>query len=271
MRTTFRSIVTICAVLLTITCARAAAAQPLRVCADPAYLPFSNNAGKGFENKVASAVAKDLGRNLEFTWASTRGPGGFDGFVHDTLAQNKCDVIVDVPYGDESVNTTRPYYISSYVFVYKSSKHYDINSMDSPQLRHVRVGYEADTPAEMGLKLRALTPGAKPFTVSDDEGTSPALLINAVETGKIDVGITWDPAIAYYAKSHPDLQVVRVPNTRSQGSPEQYTFPMAMATRPGDTALHDALDRVIATHQAQFDAILHDYGVLFFHAGSLNE
>ena len=48
---------------------------PLRVCADPDYLPFSNQAGEGFENKIAAAVAKALGRTLEYSWATTRGRG----------------------------------------------------------------------------------------------------------------------------------------------------------------------------------------------------
>ena len=30
----------------------------LRVCADPANLPFSNQAGEGFENKIAELVAE---------------------------------------------------------------------------------------------------------------------------------------------------------------------------------------------------------------------
>ncbi|MET0527443.1 MAG: quinoprotein dehydrogenase-associated putative ABC transporter substrate-binding protein, partial [Microvirga sp.] len=32
----------------------------LRVCADPANMPFSNQAGEGFENKIAELLAADL-------------------------------------------------------------------------------------------------------------------------------------------------------------------------------------------------------------------
>src|SRR5258705_3682382 len=39
-------------------------AHALRVCADPDYLPFSNRAGEGFENKIAEAVAKSLGETV---------------------------------------------------------------------------------------------------------------------------------------------------------------------------------------------------------------
>ena len=47
-------------------------AQGLSVCADPNYLPYSNRAGEGFENKIADTVAKALGESVDYTWASHR-------------------------------------------------------------------------------------------------------------------------------------------------------------------------------------------------------
>lgn len=242
------------------------AAALLRVCADPNYLPFSNSAGQGFENKVAAAVAQDLGRKLVYTWESMRGEGGFGEFLHHTLNAKRCDVVMDVPYAMDGLATTRPYYISSYVFVYKRQKGYDLTSMDSPVLHHVRIGYEADTPAEGGLKMRALTPGALPFEVADHPDESPNVLLDAVDSNRINVGITWEPAIGYYLRNHPDLAVVTVPNTRSQGAPEQYSFPMAMGVRSDDRALRDRLNGAIERHRSQLDAILRNSGVRFFKA-----
>ena len=40
-------------------------APPLRVCADPNNLPFSNAHGEGFENRIAALVARDLHRPLD--------------------------------------------------------------------------------------------------------------------------------------------------------------------------------------------------------------
>jgi mxaJ protein len=254
-------------VLLPALHAGAAQSQPLRVCADPNYMPYSDSAGQGFENKIAQAIGQDLGRPVEYYWQPLRGAGGFGQYVQETLGAGKCDLIVDVPYGMLDVDTTKPYYISSYVFIYKKSKGYDLTSFDSPVLRRVKIGYEADTPAEYGLKLRGLTPGQKPFMTADEPNQEPSAIVNAVENGSIDVGISWDPAVAYYAARHPDLVVKIVPNSRSQGSPEQYTFPMAMATRSNDKQLHAAIDRVIATHGAQFAAILRDYRIKFFRPG----
>ncbi len=115
-------------------------AAALGVCADPDYLPYSNRAGEGFENKIAAAVAKALGEKVEYTWASSRGHGGFPQFLSATLDAKKCAVIMDIPYGSREELSTRPYYISSYVFVFSRNKKYQIASMDSPVLKQVKVG-----------------------------------------------------------------------------------------------------------------------------------
>jgi hypothetical protein len=80
----------------------------LGVCADPDYLPYSNRAGEGFENKIAVAVAKALGEKVEYTWASSRGHGGFPQFLSATLDAKKCAVIMDIPYGSREEPTMRP-------------------------------------------------------------------------------------------------------------------------------------------------------------------
>src|ERR1044071_8507356 len=40
----------------------------LRVCADPRNMPFSNEKGEGFENKLAELVAHKLGKSLAYSW-----------------------------------------------------------------------------------------------------------------------------------------------------------------------------------------------------------
>src|SRR6266404_2143249 len=199
-----------------------AQAAALRVCADPAYLPYSNRAGEGFENKIAEAVAKALGEPVEYTWASHRGHGGFTQFLSTTLDAKKCDVVMDIPYGSREELTTRPYYISSYVFVFDKNKNYNITSMDSPALKRLKVGFERDTPAEEALKIRGMIPGTvAAFNVSEADGMSPATMLSALKNGHIDVLITWQPAIGAFLRAHRDLEVVTVPNERALGPPEQ--------------------------------------------------
>src|SRR5215469_108030 len=101
-------------------------ANALKVCADADFLPYSNRAGEGFENKVAGAVAMWLGEPVEYTWASYRGHGGFPQFLSSTLDAKKCDLVMSIPYGSREELTTRPYYISSYVFIFSRNKNYSI-------------------------------------------------------------------------------------------------------------------------------------------------
>jgi mxaJ protein len=246
----------------------AAAQPPLRVCADPDYMPFSNRALQGFENKLAQVMGHAMGETVTFVWHSSRGPGGFDQFLHDTLNAGRCDVVMNVPFASDNVLATRPYYVSSYVFVFPKKRNYAITSMDSPVLKQLQIGFEQDTPPENGLKLRALILHATPFEVGDTPGESPATMLTAVQNGKIGVAVTWQPSIGYFLRTFSALEVVPVPNSRAAGTVEQYVFPMAMAARKGDTRTRDALDIAIAKNKPELQRILRSYGVLIYDGAS---
>ena len=252
----------------------ARAQETLRVCADPDYMPYSDRAKEGFENKVAQAVAGYLGEKLSYTWFSMRNTpggfhtsGGFDEFIHETLRSGKCDLVVNVPYSNQDLLTTQPYYVSSYVFVFDKGKGYDIESLDSPALRDLKIGFETETPPEQGLIMRGIRLGNVPFDVGGTQGQSPAVMLDALRNGRIQVAITWEPAVGYFLRNSPysRLAVVPLPNSRGRGAPEQYIFPMAMGVRPGDTTLQKRLNAVITTHQAQLVSILSEFGVKLYH------
>jgi ABC-type amino acid transport substrate-binding protein len=116
-----------------------ASAQPiarpagvLRVCADPNNLPFSNQQGEGFENKLAEMLAHDLGERVEYTWWAQR-----RGFFRNTLKAGVCDLVIGVPSGFEMALTTRPYYRSTYVFLCRKDRGLKVNSFDDPILKNV--------------------------------------------------------------------------------------------------------------------------------------
>ena len=236
----------------------------LRVCADPDYLPYSNRAGEGFENKAAEAVAKALGEQVTYAWASYRGHGGFPQFLSSTLDAKKCDVVMSIPYGSREELTTRPYYVSSYVFVFPKSRSYSISNMDSPVLKRLRIGFERDTPAQEAVKLRGMISKSVGFDIADDPTQSPASMLKALTSGKIDVLITWQPSIGAFLRDYPSLEAVPVPNTRALGSPEQFSFPMSMAVRMNDQAMKKRLDGVIEKHQAELDSLLSRGGVKLY-------
>jgi len=181
------------------------AAGTLKVCADPDYLPYSNRAGQGFENAVAETVAKAMGAKLEYVWADMRGHGGFPEYLSRNLDSGKCDVVMSMPYGNDEELTTDPYYVSSYVFVFKKDKGYNIENMNSPDLRKLKLGFEGDTPVEAGLQLRGLVTSAKSFDISESSGESPRSTLDAVQNGQIDVMITWQPAIGAFLHDYPEL------------------------------------------------------------------
>src|SRR5471032_922213 len=127
-----------------------AAAQPvgeiqdrneMRVCADPNDLPFSNEKGEGFENRIAQILGKELGlpvRTVFFPQVS--------GFVRNTLRARTCDVIMGTVTGDEFVQTTTPYYYSAYVAIYRADKGIAFAGLDDPKLKSLRIGIISATP-----------------------------------------------------------------------------------------------------------------------------
>lgn len=238
-------------------------AKPLKVCADPNYMPFSNKLGQGFENKVAQLVGHALGRPVQYVWSSYRQKGGFENFLALNLDKHRCDVIMNLPYGDYEETFTKPYYGSTYVFVYKKSKHYDFSmGMDSPILSHLKIGFEVGTPVEAGLKMRGLVLTATHFDTAGSETASPKTPLEAVEDGKVDVMITWEPQVGYFIqKDFRNLAMTRVPNTDAMGTPERYLFFMSMGVAPGMTSLKRQLNEVIKTHKAQIRHIMSAYNV----------
>src|ERR1700746_3635647 len=99
----------------------AAEKDELKVCADPNNLPFSNADGAGFENKLAGLVAAEPGKKVTSTWWAAR-----RGFVHNTLNSGLCHVVMGVPADYELVETTRPCYRSSYVFVSRADRNLNV-------------------------------------------------------------------------------------------------------------------------------------------------
>ena len=251
---------TACVVLLA--AGRPAPVRPLRVCADPNNLPFSNAKHEGFEDKLAELVARDLKRPVTYYyWAQRR------GFIRNTLKAGHCDVIMGTAAGLEMVVTTRPYYRSTYTFVSRASSP-DIRSLDDPRLHQVKVGVQLigddfnNTPPAAGLTRRGIVRNVRGYTVYGDyrEANPPSRIVKAVEHGDVDVALVWGPLAGYFAKQSPvPLRVVPI-SPRADG-PLPYTFAIAMGVRHGDEALRDTLDRVIARHRAEIDRLLASYGV----------
>ena len=133
----------------------------LRVCADPNNLPFSNDKGEGFENKLAELFAAKLGKTLSYTYYP-----GATGFVRITLGSYRCDVIMGFAQGSDLVQATNPYYRSAYALVTKSdSPLAGIQTLEDERLKEKRIGVVAGTPPASDFVTDGLMPHAKSVSV----------------------------------------------------------------------------------------------------------
>jgi mxaJ protein len=237
-------------------------ARTLRVCADPNNLPFSNQAGEGFENRVAVLLARDLDARIEYTWWAQR-----RGFVRNTLKANACDVIMGVPVGFEQALTTHAYYRSTYVFVSRRDRHLQLASLDDPRLRQLRIGVQMigddfnNSPPAHALSNRGMVRNVVGYSVYGDYAQPGPLaaIVDAVDRGDVDAAVVWGPAAGYFAR-HKALDLTAIaPRADSPSLP--FTFAIAMGVRRGDTALRDQLDAFIARRGADIGRILDEYGV----------
>jgi mxaJ protein len=235
----------------------------LRVCADPFDLPFSNDKEEGFENKVARIVARDLGYSLQnFWWPHRR------GFIRNSLAPRLCDIIIGVPVGFDPVRTTKPYYRSTYHFVYRSDRNLHITSLDDTILKHLKIGVNligydyTNTPPAHALGARGVVGNLVGFyNFLDPTRDHPDDIINAVVKDSVDVAIVWGPLAGYWAKRAPvPLTLVALPDSDAV-SGMIFGFDMAMGVRHADKAFAAQLDSVIDKDRAEILSILRDYNV----------
>jgi quinoprotein dehydrogenase-associated probable ABC transporter substrate-binding protein len=233
----------------------------LRVCADPNNLPFSNQHGEGFENRLAELIARDFGARLEYTWWSQR-----RAFVRNSLGQGRCDVLMGVPSALNSVEVTRPYYRSTYVFVTRKDRHLRVTSLEDPRIGSWRVGIhmvgEDYAPPGVALGRRGLAANVVGFRLYGKYGEEnpPARLIHAVADGNVDLAIVWGPFAGFFApRELQALELAPVSPTTTLGVP--FTFAISMAVRKGDRELKADLEGALERHCDSVRSLLAEYGV----------
>ncbi len=231
----------------------------LRVCADPNNLPFSNQKGEGFENRLAELLGRELGTKIEYVWWAQR-----KQLVKQTLEAGRCDVLAGVPAGLEGVLATEPYYRSSYVFVTRRDRGYGLRSLEDPRLRKLRIGIHVVgndyAPPAYVLARRGVVNNIVPFSLygSYGEENPPARLIEAVARGEVDVAIAWGPLAGYFAARQPVAMEVA---PLSGSAPIPLAYDMTLGVRRQDAALRDELNRALAARRDEIARLLADYSV----------
>ena len=236
----------------------------LRVCADPDNLPFSNERGEGFENRIAQLVARDLHETVQYRWMPQR-----RGFIRLTLKARECDLVMGVPTAYDMVLATTPYYRSTYVFVSAKRRNLGLHSFDDPILRSLKIGIHASAedgfnqPPAHALARRGIVGNIVGFKMMDVETVRnpQGRVIDAVASGTIDVAIVWGPFGGYFAKRQ------RVPLEVTPVSPAidppslPFAFDISMGVRKGEADFKKQLESILERRRSQIRKILDDYGV----------
>ncbi len=228
-----------------------------KVCADPENMPYSNSKQEGFEDKIAEVLAKDLGKKLSFMYAYSR-----QGFLRNTLNAMRCDVVMSTTPDNDAMRTTKPYYRSGHVFVWRKDSNYNITNWDSPDLKKGFIGVVGQSPATIPMNDHNLIANARPYRMQRDLNLPPSYLIDDLAKGDIDVAIAWGPIGGYFAKqSKVPMVVALIPeyeNTNVKGK-EYWNISIGVRKKDKDrmAMIQGALDR----NQDKINKILDDYGI----------
>jgi quinoprotein dehydrogenase-associated probable ABC transporter substrate-binding protein len=227
------------------------------VCADPHNMPFSTDKGEGFENKLAELFANKLGKGIAYAWYPQA-----TGFVRNTLAAHRCDVIMGAPQGDDMVQVTNPYYRTAYALVFKQGQGLEgVNTLEDPRLKSKRIGIVAGTPPGNNMATNGLMANAKPYPLVVDTrvDSSAEAMMRDLEAGDIDVGVLWGPMAGYYAQQARSPMTV-VPLVKETTGP-RLAYRIAMGVRFADQDWKRLLNRMIADNQPAINKLLLSYGV----------
>jgi quinoprotein dehydrogenase-associated probable ABC transporter substrate-binding protein len=229
----------------------------LRVCADPRNLPFSNEKGEGFENKLAELFAEKLQKKLDYMYFPQA-----TGFVRMTLGSHRCDVIMGFPQGDDLAQGTNPYYRTAYALVVKQGSGLDdVATLEDERLKGKHVGIVAGTPPATNMAVNGLMMNAKPYPLMIDTryDSSAEAMIGDLEKGVIDAGVLWGPMAGFYAKNaSPVLHVT--PLVKETSGPK-LAYRIGMGVRAADQNWKRQLNRLIQENQPAINKILLDFGV----------
>ena len=243
----------------------------LRVCADPGSMPQSNDRGEGYENKIAEALAKDLGKKVEYTFFPQR-----MGFVRMTLrARNettlkfKCDLIMGVPKGYDLTATTQPYMRSTYAMVFTDRPDFkgfktpeDLLALPPQKLHSLRIGIFGRSPAADWLLQNGLIERAEMYaSQSGDPKETPNTIVDRdLSSGKIDLAIVWGPVAGQLVSAHtgqkPWTALPFKPNSKVR-----FDYEISMGLRQGEKEWKETLDQWIGSHHEQIQSILAGYHI----------
>jgi mxaJ protein len=237
--------------------ARVPTLDEFRVCTDPDNLPFSNNKQEGFEDKIAAVLADDLKLPLSFMYAFNR-----FGFLRNTINAKRCDILMGVPPDYDPVLTSKPYYRTGHVFVWRKDSGYDIQGWDSPDLKKGLIGTTDKSPVTVPMNDNGLMANARAYRIQRDLNKPPSEMIDALANGDIDVAIAWGPIGGYFAKqSKVPLVVKLAPEYEKVNARGKTYWNMSIGVRHSDKERMKMIQGALDRNHDKIMQILADYGV----------
>jgi len=228
----------------------------LRVCADPADLPFSNEAGEGFENAIARLMAEHMQLPLTYVWYPQT-----IGFVRQTLRARLCDLVMGVVSANELMQNTNPYYRSTYVMAVREADAARLGDLAAPAAKQATIGVVAGTPPADILARLGLLANVRPYPLQNDSRVDQPLrkMVDDLAAGEIDIALGWGPPVGYWAARAGEA--IRLTALRSDDKRLRTDFRISMGLRWAEPDWKHRINRVIAELQPQITEILQRYDV----------
>jgi mxaJ protein len=261
------------AVLLVATASGSVRADParnaFRPCIDPSNLPFANEKGEGFENRIADLFAQKLGLPVQSYAFPQR-----MNFIRNTLRYRlpgedfRCDIVMSVPASYDQAWPTAPYYRSTYALVYRKGHGLDqvqsgpdLLALPADVRGKLTIGIYDRSPAAIWLVKHGMEAQTKPFPMmSPDPDRYPGEIIDKdLAQGKIDAAIVWGPIAGYFAKRVHNVDLAVIPLQSEPGV--KFDYAIAMGVRQGDAEWRATVDKLIAENKPAITAILREYNV----------
>ena len=228
-----------------------------KVCSDMDNMPFSNSKFEGFENKIAEVIAKDLGKKLSYQFSYDR-----MGFLRNTLNAKRCDVVMGIGTDVDSVLTSKPYYRTGNVFIWRTESNYNITEWTSPDLKKGIIGVVGQSPATIPMNDLGLIGNARPYRQQRDLNLAPSYLTDDLAKKETDIVIAWGPIGGYFAKKNAiPMTVVPVPEYIDTNIKGKQYWNISMGVRKKDKERIAQINAAIDRNKDKIDKILADYGV----------
>src|SRR5690625_4806407 len=229
----------------------------LRVCADPANMPFSSIDGNGFNNRIASMIAAELGAELSYEWVPFT---DISTVRQHYLMTGKCDLMFGLDDGAPGFLHSLTYFRSPYVFVQHKASLQRVETLDDLTGQEIAV-QDSGTPPHVALVNRGLTGNIAVIDVYGHYGNEDwqAQIVNVVTRGEVDVALAWGPAAGYFAANN-ELTVSPI---RPEIEPPFLIMvrSITIGFRPGDHSLRDRVDLALAERWDEISALLREYHV----------